>query len=109
MSALYLVKASDPVLRSRAAQALIDELLEGGDRTLVVEEFLIPTKTRAGGDEKPRSGMVMRFLVIVLWLALLCLRIRAVIAVGMLLRMRILPGSILVVMLFHFLAAVLLR
>jgi DNA polymerase-3 subunit delta len=51
VSALYLVKASDPVLRSRAAQALIDELLEGEDRTLVVEEFLIPTKTRAGSDD----------------------------------------------------------
>ncbi len=51
MSSLYLVKASDPVLRSRAAQTLIDELLDGEDRTLVVEEFLIPAKTRAGAEE----------------------------------------------------------
>ena len=51
MSSLYLVKASDPVLRSRAAQALIDELLDGEDRTLVVEEFAVPTKVRGGGDE----------------------------------------------------------
>ncbi|MGZ4803007.1 MAG: DNA polymerase III subunit delta [Acidimicrobiia bacterium] len=48
---LYLVKAGDPVLRSRAAQALIDDLLDGEDRTLVVEEFAIPTKVRGGGDE----------------------------------------------------------
>lgn len=51
MSSLYLVKAGDPVLRSRAAQTLVDELLDGEDRTLVVEEFVIPTKTRAGADE----------------------------------------------------------
>lgn len=51
MTAIYLVKASDPMLRSRAAQTLIDELLDGEDRTLVVEEFVVPTKARAGGDE----------------------------------------------------------
>ena len=51
---LYLVKAGDPVLRSRAVQALVDELLGGEDRTLVVEEFTVPSKTRAGGDERRR-------------------------------------------------------
>jgi DNA polymerase-3 subunit delta len=51
VSALYLVKATDPVLRSRAAQTLIDELLDGEDRTLVLEEFTIPGKARAGADE----------------------------------------------------------
>jgi DNA polymerase III subunit delta len=53
MTALYLVKASDPVLRSRAAHELIDEVLDGEDRTLVVEEFLVPTKVRGGGDDTP--------------------------------------------------------
>ncbi len=51
MTALFLVKAGDPVLRSRAAQALVDELLDGEDRTLVVEEFVIPGKVRAGAEE----------------------------------------------------------
>jgi DNA polymerase III subunit delta len=51
VSSLYLVKAGDPVLRSRAAQALVDELLDGEDRTLVVEEFAVPGKVRAGAEE----------------------------------------------------------
>jgi DNA polymerase III subunit delta len=51
MSGLYLVKAGDPVLRSRAVQELVDELLEGEDRTLVVEEFTVPAKRGAGTDE----------------------------------------------------------
>ncbi len=55
MTALYLVKATDPMLRSRAAQTLVDDLLDGEDRTLVVEEFVVPTKTRAGSDEPAPS------------------------------------------------------
>ena len=51
MSPLYLVKARDPVLRSRAAQTLIDELLDGEDRSLVLEEFTIPGKVRGGSDD----------------------------------------------------------
>lgn len=47
----YLVKATDPVLRSRAAHALVEELVGDEDRTLVVEEFTVPSKTRGGGDE----------------------------------------------------------
>jgi DNA polymerase-3 subunit delta len=47
----YVVKAGDPTLRSRAAQTLIDELVGDDDRTLVVEEFTVPSKTRAGADE----------------------------------------------------------
>jgi DNA polymerase-3 subunit delta len=74
VSALYLVKATDPVLRSRAAQALIDELLDGEDRTLVLEEFAIPGKVRAGagvdepappasaGDEAARVPVVAAIL-----------------------------------------------
>jgi DNA polymerase-3 subunit delta len=48
---LYVVKAGDPVLRSRTVAALLDELLEGEDRTLVVEDFTVPSKARAGADE----------------------------------------------------------
>ena len=50
MSALYLVKAGDPALRAREVQTLVDELLGGEDRTLVVEEFTVPAKTRGGGE-----------------------------------------------------------
>jgi DNA polymerase-3 subunit delta len=50
MSAVYVVKAGDPVLRSRSLQALVDELLEGEDRTLVVEEFTVPAKRGSGED-----------------------------------------------------------
>ena len=45
---LYLVKGADPMLRSRAAQTLVDELLGGEDRTLVVEEFTDPVEARGG-------------------------------------------------------------
>lgn len=51
MSSVYLVKAGDPVLRSRAVHALVDDLLDGEDRTLVVEEFTVPPKTRGTSDE----------------------------------------------------------
>jgi DNA polymerase III subunit delta len=47
----YLVKAGDPVLRARAAQELVDELVGDEDRTLVVEDFTVPTKTRGGGGD----------------------------------------------------------
>lgn len=47
----YLVKAGDPTLRSRAAQALVDELVGEEDRTLVVEEFVVPSKARSGGED----------------------------------------------------------
>jgi DNA polymerase III subunit delta len=51
MSGLYLVKAGDPVLRSRAVHELVDELLEGEDRTLVVEEYTVPAKRGANADD----------------------------------------------------------
>jgi DNA polymerase-3 subunit delta len=56
VTAVYLVKAGDPMLRSRAAQALVEELLDGEDRSLVVEEFLVPAKTKAGGDDEPEPA-----------------------------------------------------
>jgi DNA polymerase-3 subunit delta len=51
VTAVHLVKATDPVLRQRAAHELIDELLAGEDRSLVVEEFVVPAKTRGGTEE----------------------------------------------------------
>jgi DNA polymerase III subunit delta len=57
VSARYLVKAADPVLRSRAVQTLVDALLEGEDRSLVVEEFTVAPK-RASGDDSPGPSAV---------------------------------------------------
>jgi DNA polymerase-3 subunit delta len=48
---LYVVKAGDPVLRSRTVAALLGDLVGDEDRTLVVEDFTVPSKTRAGADE----------------------------------------------------------
>jgi DNA polymerase-3 subunit delta len=59
MSGLYLVKAGDPVLRSRAVQELVDELLEGEDRTLVVEEFTVPAKRGASADDGESTRATM--------------------------------------------------
>jgi DNA polymerase III subunit delta len=53
---LYLVKAGDPVLRSRAAQELVEELLGEEDRSLVLEEFTAPAKARAGSDDAPPAA-----------------------------------------------------
>lgn len=39
----YLVKGDDPVLRAEAVRALVDELVGGNDRSLVVEEFDLPS------------------------------------------------------------------
>lgn len=49
---LYLVKAGDPVLRARAVQELVDELVGEDDRILVVEDFTVPTKSRGGGGDE---------------------------------------------------------
>jgi DNA polymerase-3 subunit delta len=48
----YVVKAGDPVLRSRAVADLLDELVGDEDRTLVVEDFTVPSKTRAGAADE---------------------------------------------------------
>ena len=41
--AAYLVKGDDPVLRSEAVRDLVDDLLGDDDRSLVVEEFDVPS------------------------------------------------------------------
>lgn len=48
---VYLVRGSDPILRERALHDLIEELLGDTDRTLAVEDILIP-----GRGESDSSG-----------------------------------------------------
>jgi DNA polymerase-3 subunit delta len=46
---VHLVTGSDPVLRDDAVTTLVDELLDGDDRSLTVEEFAIPGR---GDDDE---------------------------------------------------------
>jgi DNA polymerase-3 subunit delta len=52
---VYLVKGSDPMLRDRVVDDLVDELLAGDDRSLALEEFTVPGRA-AGGDDAPAPG-----------------------------------------------------
>ncbi|HEX5586691.1 MAG TPA: hypothetical protein VFZ17_05245 [Acidimicrobiia bacterium] len=47
----YLVRGSDPLLRDRALDALVVELLGDDDRSLALEEFTVPGRAGAGRDE----------------------------------------------------------
>lgn len=47
----YLVAGTDPILRSRALQDLVDELLNGEDRSLAVENLTLPGKADEGSSE----------------------------------------------------------
>ena len=51
---VHLVTGVDPVLRDRVAADLVDELLDGEDRSLAVEEFGVPG--RGDGDEPTSEG-----------------------------------------------------
>jgi DNA polymerase-3 subunit delta len=51
--AAYLVKGTDPLLRDRAVDDLVAELLGGDDRTLAMEEFTVPGR---GGDGDEGAG-----------------------------------------------------
>jgi DNA polymerase III delta subunit len=46
-----LVHGADPALRDREVQRVVEELLEGEDRTLALEEHEIPGRRRAAADE----------------------------------------------------------
>ena len=46
----HLVRGGDPILRDDAVRALVDELLDGEDRTLAVEEFVVPGRTATEGE-----------------------------------------------------------
>lgn len=50
MTAAWFVRGNDPLLRDRALDALVEELLGDDDRTLAVEEFAVPPKTSRSGD-----------------------------------------------------------
>lgn len=52
MGGVYLVKGSDPVLRDRELGRLLEQLLDGEDRTFVVEEFTVPAKAGATTDDE---------------------------------------------------------
>ena len=45
----YFVRGSDPLLRDRALDALIDELLGADDRSFALEEFTVPGRAGGGG------------------------------------------------------------
>jgi DNA polymerase III delta subunit len=54
-----LVQGADPALRDREVQRLVDQLLQGEDRTLAFEEHEIPPRRRATDDtatEPPSEG-----------------------------------------------------
>ncbi len=61
---VHLVKGSDPILRSDAADALVRELLAGEDAGLAVEEHTIPGKATPGGGETEGSGADARAAVV---------------------------------------------
>jgi len=46
-----LVKGDDPILRDREVDRLVSALLDGEDHSLALEDFTVPGRTRAGGDE----------------------------------------------------------
>lgn len=66
MSGTYVVRAGDPVLRSQALATLLDELVAGEDRTLVVEEHTVPGRATSsedgGGAADERSEVVAAIL-----------------------------------------------
>jgi len=65
---VYLVQAADPGLRDREVQRLVDELLDGQDRTLALEDHTIPARRKAGeetvdgGEETPVFASVTNAL-----------------------------------------------
>ncbi|MCU1458383.1 MAG: polymerase delta subunit [Actinomycetia bacterium] len=58
---VYLVRGNDPLLRHDALMTLLVELLDGEDRSLVVEDLTIPGRTGEGdevGGSEGRSNVV---------------------------------------------------
>jgi DNA polymerase-3 subunit delta len=50
---VHLVRGDDPVLRADATSALIDELLEGSDRSLALDDLEVPGRARR--DDAPQG------------------------------------------------------
>ncbi len=46
-----LVKGDDPILRDREVERVAASLLAGEERSLALEDFTVPGRARAGGDE----------------------------------------------------------
>ena len=59
----YVVRGSDPVLRSRALQELVDELIGTDDRSLVVEDLTVPGRGDDGGGSEGREAVVAAAVV----------------------------------------------
>jgi DNA polymerase-3 subunit delta len=53
---VYLVQGSDPVLRDREAQRVVDELLDGSDRALALDDHSVASRRRGGGDDDEAEG-----------------------------------------------------
>lgn len=54
----FVVKGTDPVLRARALQELVDELIGSDDRSLVVEDLTVPGRGDDGGGSEGREAVV---------------------------------------------------
>ena len=46
----HLMRGSDPILRDDALHALVEELLDGEDRTLAAEEYVVPGRGATEGE-----------------------------------------------------------
>ena len=53
---IYFVRGSDPLLRDRVLDDLVDELLGDDDRAFALEEFLVPGRATGGGDDSEGSS-----------------------------------------------------
>jgi DNA polymerase-3 subunit delta len=63
---VYLVKGSDPVLLSGAVSTLVDQLVAGGDRSLLVDEFdLDTTKLAAALDAAQTIPFLTDYRIVV--------------------------------------------
>jgi DNA polymerase-3 subunit delta len=52
VSPVHIVKGTDPLLRTDALDGLIDELLDGDDRSLALEEFTVVSRRASDGDDR---------------------------------------------------------
>lgn len=59
----FVVRGTDPVLRARALQELVDELIGADDRSLVVEDLTVPGRGDDGGGSEGREAVVAAAVV----------------------------------------------
>jgi DNA polymerase-3 subunit delta len=53
---VHVVRGEDPILREEVVARLVDELVDGDDRTLAVEELTVPGRAVAGDGEADEPG-----------------------------------------------------